>query len=315
MPPSVAVLGEALVDLAPIEVDGEPGFVVKPGGSPFNVCIALSRLGVPTRFLGRLSQDDFGQLLRRRLEQDGVDTTETPTGHQPTAVALVTVDPEGRPSYRFLWDGTADRMLRAAELPSDLGDAAAIHVGSVSRVLQPGAAAIDELVARERPNRLISYDPNVRPQLVGDPTVGRQRIEDQAATAHLVKVSNEDLRWVDPGSPIEDTARRWLGLGPSLVVVTQGALGAIAMTRTAMADVPGVPVDVQDTVGAGDAFTAGLLAALHRQGRLHVAALERMTSSDLVSVLTAATHVAAITCSRRGADPPHRSDLGGGSSL
>jgi fructokinase len=306
----IVVCGEALIDLTPARCGGEDGFVPRPGGSPFNVAVGLARLDVPTAFVGRLSDDRFGRMLRTRLETEGVDLRAVAVGPEPTPLAVVHVDDSGHPTYSFHWEGTADRHLRAADLPARLPDAVrAIHVGSVSLSLEPGASTIARLVERERPTRVICLDPNVRPGVVGDDEGYRARLREWVRRADVVKVSDEDLAWLAPGVAPREAARRWLDQGAHLVVVTRGRDGAVGMTGAVEVAVTAPAVEVADTVGAGDAFSAGMLAALGERDLLERTGLSRLDADELRAVLCFAVAVAASTCQRSGADPPRRSEV------
>jgi fructokinase len=184
-----------------------------------------------------------------------------------------------------------------------------LHTGSLATVLEPGRSAVADLMAREhqRARVTISYDPNVRPALLGTPEQARPEIERLVALSDVVKVSDEDLHWLYPDRADEDVAREWLGLGPALVVVTRGGNGVFAVTPRLELHRPATPVDLVDTVGAGDSFTSGLLDGLRRAdliGGQHREALAAIDESSLISLLDAASLIAAITCSRPGADPP-----------
>jgi fructokinase len=182
-----------------------------------------------------------------------------------------------------------------------------VHFGSLASWLAPGDAAIARRVAglRER-GAAVTYDPNVRPHLQPDRTAARAQIEQTVPLAHLVKTSEEDLDWLRPGEPIADVARSWLALGPSAVVVTLGGAGSIAFTAGDTVSRPPVPVDVVDTVGAGDSFMSGLLDALDRRGQLSPGGIADAAFGEL---LDDAALVAAVTCSRAGANPPRRAEL------
>jgi fructokinase len=303
----IVVVGEALVDLAP-----RNGLLVPlPGGSPYNVAVGLGRLGTSTAFLGRRSTDGFGRLLTARLEEAGVALDPTSLTDAPTTLAVVHLDEEARASYGFYLSGTSAAGLRAEQLP-DLADATAVHLslGAVTLDTEPAGAAFVALVAREAGRRTVTLDPNVRPSVIADLAGYAERLEATVARCDLVKVSDEDLALLHPEEPAVDVARRWAGSGPAAVVVTRGPHGALGLTAAgAEVDVPGEEVEVVDTVGAGDAFSSGLLDALDRQGDLERDRLRRLGSDGLRSAVEAAVHVAAVTCTRPGADPPRRSEL------
>ncbi|MFC5995164.1 carbohydrate kinase [Pseudonocardia hispaniensis] len=317
-PGVVAVAGEALVDIVPAPVGGY--YELAPGGSPANVAVGLARLGVPTRMLARLAADPLGERLRAHLAANGVDLAHAVAAREPTSLALVSVDAEGVASYDFRVDGTADWQWSAAELegvlaPGSTGPVVAVHSGSLALTTPPGAAVLRALLVRAAAEATISYDPNCRPLLMGDPARVRAAAAELLATADVVKISAEDLTWLLPGRAPADVLDDWLGRGPALVAVTLGPDGVLAGTASGLRTRrPGRRVAVVDTVGAGDSFSAALLAGLHRRGLLgaaHRAALRAIDAASLNDVLDDAVAAAAITCSRRGADPPTAGELAG----
>jgi fructokinase len=307
----ILLCGEALIDLVPVVADGELAYAPRTGGSPYNVALGLGRLGFLVGFFGRVSSDPFGQSLRSRLVAEGVDCRLLRQGDEPTALAIVHLPPSQEPVFVFYGDGSADCTLTGDDLPSpeELGATTALHFGSISLVREPGATAYEQLMRRESGRRVISLDPNVRPGLIGDRAAYRRRLEGWVAMADIVKVSQADLAWLYPDRAPVDAARDLLAAGPSLVVVTRGAAGAVGITALATVDVPGTPVVVRDTVGAGDAFTAGLLGFLALRGVLDRAALRSLGEEDLRPCLVLANRAASITCTRSGAQPPTRAEV------
>ncbi|MGI8677110.1 MAG: carbohydrate kinase family protein [Jatrophihabitans sp.] len=306
MQQTIAVLGEALIDL--VEDGDDEARLARPGGSPYNVALGLARLGHPAAFVGRLSRDPLGTILRNHALRSGVDLSLSVDAPEPSTVALLELS-AGVAQYRFGADGTADFRWTDAELALLTADVAALHFGSLASWLPPGDTAVLRRVETLRADVLISYDPNVRPHLQPDAAAARRQVERAVALAHLVRTSEEDLAHLYPGGDAGDVARGWLGLGPALVVVTRGGDGARAHT-TSLDVARGVPViDVVDTVGAGDAFTSGLLATLAQRELLDAAALTALDTQTLGAVLDDAALVAALTCSRAGATPPRRADL------
>lgn len=307
--PGWVVAGEALIDLA-AEDDGR--LVPHPGGSPFNVAIGAGRLQVPVRYLGPLSDDAFGGLLRDRLVAAGVDLDLTPTVEVPTTLAVVHLDAAGRASYGFYLEATSAAALTSVGLPP-LPDGCGLHVsfGAIGPGHDPAGHALRALVHRERGRRLISFDPNVRPSAAGsDPAGYRASLDAMVADCDVVKASDEDLEAL---GGVDVVARRWADRGPAVVVVTRGPDGASAIVDGREVDVPGRELALVDTVGAGDAFTSGLLWSLHRAGVTDRAALEAHVDDDdrLRATLRDASRVAAATCERPGADPPTLADLPG----
>jgi fructokinase len=308
----ITVIGEALIDL----VGDGTVYRATPGGSPLNVAVGLARLGVPCALLARLSSDTFGGQLRDHLRRNGVSHRYLVPAAEPTTLAFASLDAEGSARYEFYVEGTADWQWTKDELPSPLPpEVTAVHAGSLAVALPPGAAVIEEFLRRERARGAVtlSYDPNIRPLLCPDREATRERVERHIRLAHVVKASAEDVTWLYPDTPLAEVLRRWSTLGPALVVLTLGADGAVARQPEG----PEVRVDaptvrVVDTVGAGDAFTSALLAGLARRDL--IAALRderarRLRDDLLTELLTASCRVAALTCTRPGADPPSIDEL------
>jgi fructokinase len=308
LPPTFAVIGEALLDLAAPADDGAS--TARPGGSPMNVAIGLARLGQATAFVGRVSDDPVGTVLRHHLERSAVDLRHVVHATEPSTIALVEMS-AGQARYQFSLRG-ADFQWSATELEFMPGGALAVHFGSLASWLSPGDAAIADMVGRLRREEsvLISYDPNVRPVLLPDVTVARRKVEQSVSVAHVVKASAEDLGWLYAADSVDAVARRWLDLGAEVVVVTAGADGATAWVgRQPPVCRPAFRTVMVDTVGAGDAFTSGLLDAIARRDLLAPTALAELSdSATLASVLDDAALVAGITVGRPGADPPWRTE-------
>jgi fructokinase len=294
------VVGEALVDL--VGQRGSRTLVAHPGGSPANVALGLARLGDQATLMTRLGRDSFGEMVSAHLKASGVRVDAGPDAGAKTSLAVASLA-AGVASYDFRieWD-----IGDLAPLPVETR---CVHTGSLATALAPGAAQVTNLLERERERGrvTISYDPNVRPALLGSPEEARPGIEHLVSLSDVVKVSDEDLRWLYPDRGDEDVARDWLALGAPLVIVTRGGAGVFAVTAHLELDRPATPIDLVDTVGAGDSFTAGLLNGLGRAdllGGVRRDALARIDESSLISVLDEATLIASITCSRPGADPP-----------
>lgn len=299
----IVVCGEALIDLVP---DRSGRYAAHPGGSPANVAVGLGRLGVDVALLARLASDRFGGLIRDHLTESGVRLDVTVHSGQPSTLAVVHLDPDGTAAYDFYVDGCADGGWELGEVPDPLPGTGALHVsGALALPVPAMGTVVEALMTRERQRRVVTFDPNVRPALVRDETLVRQRLYRWLGLADVVRASAEDIAWIAPGRSVEDVAGQWYTLGPSLVVVTRGPDGVYALGPAGPVDLPGTPVDVVDTVGAGDAFMSGLLAALD----LDRPALRGLTTPALAAALGYAGRVAAITCTRAGADPPWRAEL------
>lgn len=299
------VVGEALVDVV-IRPDGTQDEF--PGGSPANVALGLARLGRTTELLAWIGLDDYGRMVREHLEASGVTLVRGSESAIHTPVATAVLDATGAADYHF--DLTWAVSPGAAVTRKPL----VCHTGSIAAVLPPGAADVRTLVEKHRASAMVTYDPNCRPALMGNPITAGQVIDQMVELADVVKVSDEDLAWLGSESSVNDLARRWLGMGPALVVVTRGGDGATAfLTGGRRIDVTAPRVQVADTVGAGDSFMAGLIDGLWSQGFVGAEAHDtlREIPTDVVNyVLARCVGIAAITVSRPGANPPTRAELG-----
>lgn len=307
----VLVCGEALIDLLPDSADASapPGarpFVAYPSGSPCNTAVALARLGVPAQLAARLSHDAFGRMLRDHLRANGVDLTHAVDADEQTTLAVVGIGEHGDAEYSFYVRGTADWQWSPDELPDRPDPSiAVVHVGSLALALPPGGAVLEEFMARVGEHCLVSLDPNVRPDLISDMDRYAVDLDRWVGMADIVKVSEADLHAVYPGQPPQDTVARWAS--GRLVVLTRGGDGATVFFGGACIDVPGFPVEVVDTVAAGDTFAAGLLDGLLRAGL--TTSLAEVTLSDVVAAAEHGCAAAAVTCGRAGPNPPHAVDL------
>lgn len=307
---TVVVAGEALIDLTP---RGEL-LAPLPGGSPYNVAIGLGRLGASCEYLGRLSTDGFGRGLHTRLRDQGAGTRWVVHTDDPTTLAVIHLDDQARASYGFYLRGTSATGLTDADLTDlpPLPEGAAVHVSFGAISLDDRAGQTFAGLLRDPDHRRVrSLDPNVRPTVIADLPTYAQRMADLVAGCDLIKVSDEDLSVLYPDADPLQVASRWATTGPTWVVVTRGPDGAIAFgaagqRRTA----GGIHVEVQDTVGAGDAFTSGLLASLDAGGHLATrSALAALPDAVMDEALRQAVRVAAITCTRAGSDPPTAAEL------
>jgi fructokinase len=301
---TILVAGEALYDLW---VDARDDLHGRPGGGPFNTARTIARLRQPVSYLGRMSTDRFGTTLVRLLEEDGVGLGTVVRTDDPTTLAFADIDPEGGARYSFYERGTSAAGLTPEAALSALPSSVSIlHVGTLGITLEPVATATEAVIDAVAGDTLIAVDPNVRPWVINDPDGYRDRLRRILRRSDLVKVSEEDLDWLDPGRAHHEAARALLGLGPSAVLLTRGARGALAVAASGSVEVPVPPAKVVDTIGAGDAFGGGFLAwwrlrELGREALGDLALLEEATRF--------ASLVAARTCERAGASPPYLDEL------
>ena len=302
--------GEALYDLFPASVT-DSGFVfdARIGGSPFNVAIGLSRLGRGSGLFTGLSRDPLGRRLEQTLREEGVETTWLVSKPNQTTLALVGLGPDGVPQYSFYGHDAADCSVGERDLPDLPGSVSAMHFGSYSLVVEPTGSSLLQLARRHCDGKLISFDPN--PRLNVEPDVGRwrRRVEAFSEIADLIKLSDEDLDVLFPGDGIDRVVNRWNTLGVPLVVVTRGGDGALVSLRGEVFETPGHTVEVVDTVGAGDSFQAALLCGLDELGKATKPGLSEVSLDEFRRIVDFAMTAAAMTCTRRGADLPRRSDL------
>ena len=293
---SIWVCGEVLIDILPT------GPVV--GGGPANTAKALARLGHDVHFIDGISNDAYGQSARTELLNDGVNLDLALASDKPTCTATVTLDAAGGASYEFLIDDTATFDFAASWLPDPYRyQPQVLHIGTLVTVIEPGASALYDWAMQVAELAPIVFDPNIRPSVMPDRDLYEEAIEKWAALSAVIKVSDDDLAWLFPGQAIEDVANRWINDGAFLVVVTQGANRIMGYTSEGRVEVPGVKVDVVDTVGAGDTVGAIVVEAMLAHG------LVELRGDLLRGVLTRAAAAAAITCSRKGAQPPYKHEL------
>jgi fructokinase len=293
------VIGESLIDI--VERDGRiTGEHI--GGSPLNVAVGLARLGRGVDLLTHIGDDEYGHRIADYVTEAGARLVSESTAAARTPTARVTVDDHGSPSYTF------DLEWALPGTPA-VTPPLFVHTGSIAAVQEPGCLAAAALIDTYRVSATITFDPNVRPPLIADEELARERIERLVERSDVVKVSEEDLHWIDPGRSPEQIARTWLALGPSLVAVTMGDQGATAVCAAGEARVPPRKVQVVDTVGAGDAFMVGLIDALWTfdlLGAERHGELRRIELDTVQAALRAATLSSALTVARAGADLPDR---------
>mgnify|MGYP005840374211 CR=1 FL=1 len=319
----IVCCGEALIDMVPYTTpDGIDTYRPLPGGSPYNSAIAMGRLGAPVSFMGRLSSDFFGTMLVNRLKENNVQTDLIVRSTQNSTLAFVKIEAGKEPQYAFYTEGTADRSFSGEDLPKSLPpDLHGILFGSISMTMEPVATTIEQFVFTQSKRAdaeapVISLDPNIRPVMIHDHDRYVRRLESWISCATIVKISSADMEYVYPSLTREAALEKVLSLGPTLVVTTLGADGALAMGRrkdgsrfSAAASV--VPVQVADTIGAGDTFHAGLLAWLELKGKLNRLALLQISEEDLHEALFFANKAASLVCTKHGAEPPTMAEMEG----
>ena len=300
---SIWVCGEVLIDLIP---DGSGERVPHVGGGPANTAKALARLGHDVYFIDGISSDKYGQMSRQELLDDEVKLDLALSSDKPTCLAIVSLNENGGASYEFEIDGTATFDFSDSWLPDPARyKPNVLHIGTLVTVIQPGADVLYDWAMQVAEFAPIVFDPNVRSVVMNDRDKYLAAVERWVAISSVVKVSDDDLAWLYPGQQYADVAKRWINDGAALVAVTRGADGLVGFTADGVVEVPGVKVDVADTVGAGDTVGAIIVEAMIEKGILN------LTGDILKAVLNRAAVAAAITCSREGAQPPYMHELKG----
>ncbi|MEX2520752.1 MAG: carbohydrate kinase [Paracoccaceae bacterium] len=303
------ICGEALFDLfASGGCRAAFTLEARAGGSPYNVAVGMARLGAPAALFTAVSDDMLGQALKATLAEEGVDTSFLIDGPHRTTLSLASIGKAGVAAFRIYGEGGADRMIDAASLPAAPARLAGLHFGSYTMVVEPVATTHFALARREAAFRIISFDPNVRPNVEPDMGVWRRAAEEMSSLADIVKISADDAALIWPGRPLGDILDWFRERGAALAIGTMGAAGAMAVGGFGELEIAPAPARVVDTVGAGDSFMAAVLAGTLAQAP-GKAALKTLAADDARAILDFAASAAAVSCSRRGADPPRREEI------
>ncbi|MFM1985705.1 MAG: hypothetical protein RLZZ295_871 [Actinomycetota bacterium] len=300
---SIWVCGEVLIDLIP----GADGVrVPHVGGGPANTAKALARLGHDVQFIDGISSDQYGVMSRKELLDDEVKLDLALKSEKPTCLAIVSLAENGGASYEFEIDGTATFDFSLDWLPDPSRyKPNVLHIGTLVTVIQPGADVLYNWAIRVAEFAPIVFDPNIRPAVMGDRDKYQMAVEKWAAISSVIKVSDDDMAWLYPDQKYQDVAQRWINDGAALVVITRGADGLLGITAYGAVEVPGVKIEVADTVGAGDTVGAIIVEAMIEKGILN------LTDEVLKATLHRAAVAAGVTCSRKGAQPPYKHELKG----
>ena len=316
----IICVGEALIDMIRAAGSGsKDSFHPLPGGSPYNTAIAIGRMGVPVKFLGKFSNDFFGDILIKRLRNNKVGDDLIIRSNNNSSLAFVKIEKKKEPQYIFYTEGTADRSLEIKDLPVKLPvETKCILFGSIAMTMEPLASTIDALVLREGTRKnadqmegapVISFDPNIRPFMIKDRSAFVNRFEKWVAASTITKISLADFEYLYEKLDAEKALQKILSMGPRLAICTMGQKGALALLRrndgsVVKIDAPVVKLPVLDTIGAGDAFHGAFLSWLHREDKISRSSLANLSETDLYNALFFANKAASIACGRQGAEPP-----------
>jgi fructokinase len=293
---SIWVCGEVLIDILPTSA------VV--GGGPANTAKALARLGYEVDFIDGISTDDYGVSAKKELSRDGVGLGLSLTSDKPTCTATVTLDSKGSASYEFLIDGTATFDFNSSWLPDpERLKPSVLHIGTLVTIIEPGASVLFDWAVKVGEFAPIVFDPNIRPSVMADKAKYAAAVEKWVSISSVVKVSDDDIKWLYPTDSLDVVAHRWIDAGVSAVVITRGANGLIGFTSSGMEEVEGARVEVVDTVGAGDTVGAIVVEGIIAHS------VHGFQGQVLNALLHKAAIAAGITCSRAGAQPPRAHEL------
>jgi len=314
----IVCCGEAVIDMVQTNVPelGEV-FLPLPGGCSYNTSIAISRLGTPAAFLGRLSTNFFGEILIKRLRENNVRGDLIIRSDQNSILAFVKIEKGKDPQYAFYDEETSDRFLLPEDLKPLPMETTCIVFGSISMTMEPIASTIEKLILKESEKKsiVIAFDPNIRPIMIKDRDAYIKRFEKWVGASTIAKISSEDFEFIFPDTEPEEALMKILDLGSRLAIATLGQNGAIAMLRHADGSVIRVTTtaaqipEVADTVGAGDTFHGAFLAWLQQHGKMLNNAIANLSEGDLHDALVFANKAAAIVCTRHGAEPPSMEEV------
>lgn len=303
--PRAVIGGEALIDL----IIGRDGTVTPAaGGGQYNAARSMARLGSDVHFLGRVSDDWFGRMLLGKLEADGVGTDLVVRTTDPTTLVLAEIDPAGVAHYHWYIERTTVPGLKVGDARRSLDPPPdALHVGTLGLALEPVADSLAALVDEVPDETFVMVDPNCRPTATPDVERYRARMAKVFSRADIVKGSNEDFEYLAIDETPDKSARKLLDIGVGAVLVTHGADVARGYCERGEFAVSVPNVDVVDTVGAGDVFGGAFLAYWLERG---YGRDELCTRDELQQAVEFAVRAAAINCTRAGAEPPTRAEMG-----
>ena len=315
----IVCAGEAVIDMVQTHVPGlGEVFLPLPGGCSYNTSIAISRLGTPAAFLGRLSTNFFGEIFVKRLRENNVREDLLIRCEQNSILAFVRIEKGKDPQYAFYDEGTSDRFLLSEDIKPLPEETSCIVFGSISMTMEPAASTIEKLILKEAEKKktVIAFDPNIRPIMIKDRDAYIKRFEKWIRASTIAKISSEDFEYIFPNTETEEALRKIINLGSRLAIATLGPNGATAILRRADGSATKVSApaahitEVADTVGAGDTFHGAFLSWLQRRGKMSHNGIAGLSENDLYDALVFANKAAAIVCTRRGAEPPNMEEVG-----
>ncbi|MCL2209074.1 MAG: carbohydrate kinase [Treponema sp.] len=307
----ILCIGEAVIDM--FQENGV--FVPLPGGCAYNTSLAIGKLGIPVSFLGRISKSFFGEIQIKRLREYNVRDNLLIRCDQNTILAFIKTEEGKQPQYAFYDEGTADKLLSPDDLPVLPPDVSCIVFGSISMAMEPIATTIENFIFKEAQNKVITFDPNIRPFIIKDKNAYLKRFKKWTGASTILKISLEDFEYIDNDPEPQNALLKLAAMGARLSIITLGPEGAMALLKrdnggviSARAEGIRVP-DLADTVGAGDTFLGAFLSWLETKGKMSHNVIAGLSETELNEALAFANSAAAIVCSRRGAQPPSPEEI------
>jgi fructokinase len=291
--------------------EGDAALRPVPGGAVMNTAVGLGRLDLSTALLSGVSTDQFGKVIESHIAESKVNAEALVKSDRPTTLAFVSTE-NGVVSYDFYDENTAGRMIETEQLPDLSEQTHLLFFGGISLISEPASDSYAQFLTDNAGDRVVMMDPNIRPAFIKKEQAYRARLATMLAKTHVVKTSDEDLEWLFPDAAnAQGAIQQLMDMGPNLVLFTEGSKGATACRKgREPLFVPSEKVTVVDTVGAGDTFNAGFLAALHDQDITTANAVLNMDDDQLTKAIAFAAKCAAVSVSRAGAQPPWRHEVG-----
>lgn len=300
--------GEALIDMIPTKCANEEiAYVPKIGGAILNTSIALGRLGANVSFLGSVSNDVFGDMILDELKKSKVNTSLCMETSSHTTLAFATIK-NGTTTYSFFDENSSNKNISLENISLD-DEVNSLYVGGISLMSEPNGSEIELFINKESSNKVVFFDPNIRPSFISNKENYMKRFENILSQTDIIKVSDEDLEWICPNKTFDEVCEKWLNLGVNIIILTKGSEGAIIKTKDSLIVASGQKVQVVDTIGAGDIFNAGFLFLLSQNEKFSKNDLINIDENFLKDSLNFAIKVAAISVGRTGANAPYFNEL------
>lgn len=305
----IVCCGEALIDMIPATSDNnEAAYIPKVGGAVFNTSMALGRLGADVAFLGSISEDVFGTMILDELKNSNVDTSLCMKTSYNTTISFVTIK-DSIVTYVFMDENSSNKNIDLKNVAPLKSEVNTLYIGGISLMVEPCGNEIELFINKESSNKVVFFDPNIRPSFISDKDIYITRFKNILSQTDIIKVSDEDLEWLCPNKTFEEVSNEWLNIGVNIIILTKGSEGAMVKTKNHEVSSSIKKVEVVDTVGAGDTFNAGFLSSLIKNKNFSKNNISYIESESLLESLKIANAAASISVSRAGANPPYLKEI------